>query len=352
VEFAIGILGHVHRSRAILVSAKEKRTETVEGGGMEWHDHFAGAPQITISQLVYDLEARFGTGIQFSKTTDLVVVAMSGIDPRYNSSRLLNILSLGGFPVSRVRVSSLAEVAHTGAFLGGPGVLLRCGSGSSVFAKSREQKTELSGGWGSVIGDHGSGAWLGKQTLVAATRVIDRIADKTERVFVEKLLSATAVKEPMDLIEKLESVRYLEGGFGVRRYLNDVGVQTAKIGEAGDPFAQLLLNRAQTLLIEATRSAISGLVDVNERLPLCLRGALIDCSEYFCTSLARRLTGEARNLSVSEDGSNGFYSPLVGLGLLALGLRSESAVKSHGAWFLEQVKDESWAKPEPSHIRL
>ena len=65
----------------------------------------------------------------------------------------------------RVRVLSDLELAHVGAFRGGPGVLLIAGSGSAALARDRRGRFRRAGGWGPLIGDEGSGFWIGKEAL-------------------------------------------------------------------------------------------------------------------------------------------------------------------------------------------
>ena len=64
-----------------------------------------------------------------------------------------------------VRVLSDLELAHVAAFRGGPGVLLIAGSGSAALGRDRRGRLRRAGGWGPLIGDEGSGFWIGKEAL-------------------------------------------------------------------------------------------------------------------------------------------------------------------------------------------
>jgi N-acetylglucosamine kinase-like BadF-type ATPase len=57
------------------------------------------------------------------------------------------------------------ELAHAGAFAGGPGVLLIAGTGSSAYSVDSRGKIRRAGGWGPLLGDDGSAFWLGRQAL-------------------------------------------------------------------------------------------------------------------------------------------------------------------------------------------
>lgn len=64
----------------------------------------------------------------------------------------------------RVRALSDAELAHRAAFAGGPGVLLIAGTGSIALARGKGAMRRA-GGLGPLLGDEGSGFWLGKRAL-------------------------------------------------------------------------------------------------------------------------------------------------------------------------------------------
>lgn len=61
----------------------------------------------------------------------------------------------------RVKVVPDFEIAHAAAFGSGPGVLLVASTGSIAFARSGGS-SRRAGGLGPLLGDEGSGFWLGK----------------------------------------------------------------------------------------------------------------------------------------------------------------------------------------------
>ncbi len=71
-------------------------------------------------------------------------------------SKLLRPLAL------RVKVVPDFEIAHAAAFGGGPGVLLVASTGAIAYARGRDGKSHRAGGLGPLLGDEGSGFWIGK----------------------------------------------------------------------------------------------------------------------------------------------------------------------------------------------
>ncbi|MDD5305158.1 MAG: hypothetical protein PHS14_18825 [Elusimicrobia bacterium] len=63
---------------------------------------------------------------------------------------------------ARVDVVPDFEIAHRAAFGGGPGVLLVASTGSIAFARGTDGESRRAGGLGPLLGDEGSGFWLGR----------------------------------------------------------------------------------------------------------------------------------------------------------------------------------------------
>ncbi len=72
-----------------------------------------------------------------------------------------------------VVVSDDVEVALLGAFNGGPGIVVSAGTGSNAIGRDARGVTARVGGHGFLLGDEGSGYWIGAQALRAALRSAD-----------------------------------------------------------------------------------------------------------------------------------------------------------------------------------
>lgn len=60
------------------------------------------------------------------------------------------------------------------AFHNQPGILVISGTGSVVVGRNADAQTARAGGWGHILGDHGSGYWIALTGLRAALRDYDR----------------------------------------------------------------------------------------------------------------------------------------------------------------------------------
>ena len=75
-------------------------------------------------------------------------------------------------PFARIRVETDGFTAVRGALGDQDGIVAAIGTGS-VFAAQRGVQVRHLGGWGLVLGDEGSGAWIGRAILSAALRAVD-----------------------------------------------------------------------------------------------------------------------------------------------------------------------------------
>ncbi len=82
--------------------------------------------------------------------------------------------------LKKVVIESDARVALEGAFKGSAGIILIAGTGSIAFGKDAKGNVHRVGGWGRVLGDEGSGYYLGRLGITAVVRHIDGRGEKTK----------------------------------------------------------------------------------------------------------------------------------------------------------------------------
>jgi N-acetylglucosamine kinase-like BadF-type ATPase len=83
---------------------------------------------------------------------------------------------------SSVAVTSDAVTAHAGALGGSPGVVLAAGTGAVATAVDDTGRFTRVDGWGPLLGDEGSGGWIGIEGLRAALRSHDGRGPRTALV--------------------------------------------------------------------------------------------------------------------------------------------------------------------------
>ena len=112
-----------------------------------------------------------------------------------------------------------------------PGVLIISGTGSMAIGETREGEILVSGGWGRITGDEGSGYYIGREGICAALRAADAVAPKT--ALTDAALKHFGATAPRELI----SAFYGEVEPDVAGFSRCV----AKCAEDGDKIAQNIL---------------------------------------------------------------------------------------------------------------
>ncbi len=73
----------------------------------------------------------------------------------------------------QLRLESDAVIALEGLLEDRAGVVLICGTGAIAIGRTQTGDIVRTGGWGRIIGDEGSGYWIGIQALNAVARALD-----------------------------------------------------------------------------------------------------------------------------------------------------------------------------------
>jgi hypothetical protein len=140
---------------------------------------------------------------------------------------------------SRVRVLPDYEIAHLAAFGRGPGVVLVASTGSAAFARGADGRARRAGGYGPLLGDEGSGFWLGREAARDA-----------------RLRRALRLPHPLDLAHSDDPVR-----------------ATAALAPRVLRGSPRLRAAAAAHLAALAREAAGGLA-LPRRVPLVLHGSL------------------------------------------------------------------------------
>jgi len=147
-------------------------------------------------------------------------------------------------------------VAAWGAATGcRPGVAAICGTGSNIFGVGNDGSSWRAGGWGHILGDEGSGYWLGVQGINAALAARDASGPPTA------LFDAAPEHFQVASVEALAAHTYAKPL--TKGELASFARIVAERGADGDEVAAALLARAGTLLAAHAQAVIAhtGLAD-------------------------------------------------------------------------------------------
>ena len=129
-----------------------------------------------------------------------------------------------------------------------PGVAAISGTGSNVFGVGPDGRAWRAGGWGHVLGDEGSGYWLGVQSIKAALR--DRDASGPETALSDAATAFFDVPSVEALAVRVYSQPLTKGEIAA------FAIETAQLAERGDAVARELYERGARELGEQIAAVI------------------------------------------------------------------------------------------------
>lgn len=236
-----------------------------EGGAANVFSDAAGARASVVAAAEAALAA---AGLAGRAGEVVAVLGLAGANVGGRAARLEAAL-----PFARARVVSDALVSARGALGAGDGVTAAMGTGS-VFAAQRDGAVRTIGGWGFLLGDHGSGARLGRSLAEAALLAHDGLAPGSA-------LLAAVIDEaggPDALVAWGQSARPTDFARHAPRLIE------AEVG--GDEGAAAILRAAV-----AEVAAAIDLLLAQGRAPVCFLGGL---GPYYAGRLADRYDGLVR----------------------------------------------------------
>jgi len=166
---------------------------------------------------------------------------------------------------------------------GGPGVAAIAGTGSNVFGvggTGAATRAWRAGGWGHVLGDEGSGYWLGVQSIKAALR--DRegsgpataLSEAAPAFFGQPSVEAVAARVYAKPLTKGEIAAF--------------AIETAKLAERGDQVARELYERGAAELGEQIAAVIRE-TRLQGDFPVGLIGSAFKAGAVFVEPLTRAI---------------------------------------------------------------
>jgi N-acetylglucosamine kinase-like BadF-type ATPase len=102
-----------------------------------------------------------------------------------------------------VEVRGDSEIALDDAFDDGAGILVVAGTGSMALGRAVHGRQARAGGWGVLLGDEGSGWWLGIQGLRAVARAADGRGPAT--ILTGVLLNALSLPDAAAMITRVDT---------------------------------------------------------------------------------------------------------------------------------------------------
>jgi glucosamine kinase len=206
-------------------------------------------------------------------------------------------------PNSLIVPSSDFEIALVGARGERFGILILAGTGSVAFGINRAGESLQVGGWGYLLGDEGSGYWIGLEALKTFVRAVD---EREQNAFEKDSLLPQKVAETLNLSNPRDIIHWTYSQPRVRDIAQFSKI-VFELAEADDLVALVIVQNAISYLsqhIDVLRHRLN-----DYQLPIAFAGGLLDNENYFSVHFAKYLKLPA----VPQPR----YSPVIGAALLA-----------------------------------
>lgn len=151
------------------------------------------------------------------------------------------------FPRARVRVSNDAHIASWGGLAGQAGVVVVAGSGSIALARTADGREGRAGGWGYLLGDEGSGFWIGREAILSYLRQLEGRSPAGE---LNNLIAST-----IKCSRAIDVLSWFYAGQDQVERLASLAPLVSRAADAGDGVARDILSRAGSALAEIAAAA-------------------------------------------------------------------------------------------------
>jgi N-acetylglucosamine kinase-like BadF-type ATPase len=168
-------------------------------------------------------------------------------------------------PGARVLVLADYAIALEGATGGNPGVLVIAGTGSIASGRDREGRLMRAGGWGYLLGDEGSGFWIGREAIRAVLAVKEGWGEQT--LLAEMLSEALGTSDAGEWLSALYRTQ------NPQSLLAELAPLVTEAAERGDALAQRILFHAAEHLADLVLHLVEHL-HLPEDFPVCTVGGV------------------------------------------------------------------------------
>jgi N-acetylglucosamine kinase len=272
-------------TKTVCLLADERGVILSEGRGPGANLHVAG--ELGVEKVLHGvMEMAMG---EQAITPTAICLGIAGVD-RDDEAKTVGAIMRRIGQKSRVLVVNDALIALVAGARDAPGVVIIAGTGSIVYGRNAGGEAARAGGWGHIIGDEGSGYWIGREALAAVMRAADGRGPQTQ--LTRNILTRFDVAD----ISRLPRIVY-------DRELPRVSVAALgpivqHVAANGDAVATRILERAAEELVLAASSVAARLEMRGDAFTFYLAGGVFPVVPWLADELSRRLVEVAPRCDV------------------------------------------------------
>jgi N-acetylglucosamine kinase-like BadF-type ATPase len=272
-------------TKTVCLLADDRGSIVAEGRGTGANLHAAG--ELAVEKALHEvMEAALGeTGI----APAAICLGIAGVD-RDDEARIVRAIMRRIGHGARTLVVNDALIALAAGAGDAPGIVIIAGTGSIVYGRNARGEAARAGGWGHMIGDEGSGYWIGREALAAVMRAADGRGPATQ-------LTADILAE-FEVSDVSRLPRLVYDRAHPRMAVAALGPLVQRVSEQGDAVATRILERAVDELVLAAGSVASRLEMRGDAFAFFLAGGIVRVVPWLAEALPRRLAEVAPRCQV------------------------------------------------------
>jgi glucosamine kinase len=220
-----------------------------------------------------------------------ICLGIAGVDREDEARTIRAIMRRIGYK-SRTLVVNDALIALVAGAGDAPAIVIVAGTGSIVYGRNGSGEAARAGGWGHMIGDEGSGYWIGREALAAVMRAADRRGPDTQ--LTGEILAHFEIRD----VSRLPRIVYDREQ--PRMAVAALGPLVHQVAERGDAVAARILERAIDELVLAAGSVTSRLEMRGDPFTFYLAGSVFRVVPSLAAQLPPRLAEVAPRCQVER----------------------------------------------------
>jgi len=280
-RYLLGVDGGATKTLAAVLDLESKALHLGHGGPS--NEDAVGAEAAVAALLHAADQAIAAAGID-AQELGSAVLAIAGTDTEAIATNVREARTDSWLVVNDV-VGAWATA--TGA---GPGVAVISGTGSNVFGVGEDSRAWRAGGWGHLLGDEGSGYWLGVQSIKAALR--DREASGPPTALSDAVPAFFGAPSVQALASRVYSKPMTKGEIAA------FAVETGRLAGQGDAVAcELYELGARELATQI--AAVIAQTALSGAFPVGVIGSVSKAGAVFLDPLARAVAEHAAQARVT-----------------------------------------------------
>ena len=209
-----------------------------------------------------------------------ICLGIAGVDRPEDASVVRGIMSRIGYK-ARTLVVNDALIALQAGIGAAAGIVIVAGTGSIAYGCDRHGNAARAGGWGYVLGDEGSGYWIGRLALRAIVREADGRGQRTS--LTPRVLTHFGVARPEELLQTVYRQDFKPAAVAA------LATQVQQARDEGDAVATAILDSGAKELVVAAASVTNQLELTGDEFSFVLAGGMFKAVPWLRDEVTRML---------------------------------------------------------------